>query len=178
VALFLLGAGFMLVETKAVVHLALVFGSTWVVNTAVFSALLLLILCANLYVIRRRPERLRWHFAGLFVTLGLNLAVPLDLFLGLPQIVQGLGAGALVMLPVFFSGVVFATLLRGESQPEQALAYNTAGAILGGVLETTSLLIGFQHLVAVTGLIYLAAFGATRRAQKSMSESVAQIVQG
>jgi hypothetical protein len=80
------------------------------------------------------------------------------------------------MSPVFFSGVVFATLLAGESQPEQALAYNTAGAILGGVLETASLLIGFQHLVAVTGLIYLASFGAARRAHKPMSDSVAQIV--
>jgi hypothetical protein len=33
-ALFFLGAGFMLLETKAIVHMALVFGSTWVVNTS------------------------------------------------------------------------------------------------------------------------------------------------
>ena len=30
---FFLGAGFMLVETKAVVQMALLFGGTWMVNT-------------------------------------------------------------------------------------------------------------------------------------------------
>src|SRR5262249_14226335 len=30
--MFFLGAGFMLIETKAVVHMALLFGSTWMVN--------------------------------------------------------------------------------------------------------------------------------------------------
>ena len=34
--MFFLGAGFMLLETKAVVQLALLFGSTWAVNSAVF----------------------------------------------------------------------------------------------------------------------------------------------
>ena len=34
--MFFLGAAFMLLETKAIVHLALLFGSTWLVNSAVF----------------------------------------------------------------------------------------------------------------------------------------------
>ena len=38
VQMFFLGAGFMLVETKAVVSMALLFGSTWVVNSIVFFA--------------------------------------------------------------------------------------------------------------------------------------------
>ena len=33
--LFLLGAGFMLLETKAVTELSLLFGSTWIVNAVV-----------------------------------------------------------------------------------------------------------------------------------------------
>ena len=45
--LFFLGAGFMLVETKAVVAMALLFGSTWVVNSVVFFAVLVMILGAN-----------------------------------------------------------------------------------------------------------------------------------
>src|SRR5262249_56635223 len=47
--MFFLGAGFMLVETKAVVHMALLFGSTWMVNTVVFFAVLVMILVANLF---------------------------------------------------------------------------------------------------------------------------------
>jgi hypothetical protein len=50
-------------------------------------------------------------------------------------------------------------------KPEQALAYNTAGAILGGIAETSSLLIGFQWLLAVAAVIYIASamFGARSR---------------
>ena len=38
--MFFLGAGFMLLETKGVVHMALLFGSTWMVNSIVFFAIL------------------------------------------------------------------------------------------------------------------------------------------
>ena len=44
--MFFLGAGFMLLETKGVVHMALLFGSTWVVNSVVFAAILMMILGA------------------------------------------------------------------------------------------------------------------------------------
>ena len=54
--MFFLGAGFMLLETKGVVHLALLFGSTWVVNSIVFFAILVMILLSNLYVLAVRPR--------------------------------------------------------------------------------------------------------------------------
>ena len=47
--MFFLGAAFMLLETKAVVQMALLFGSTWLVNSAGFFTVLVLILFANLY---------------------------------------------------------------------------------------------------------------------------------
>ena len=49
--MFFLGAGFMLLETKGVVHMALLFGSTWVVNSIVFFAILVMILLSNLFVL-------------------------------------------------------------------------------------------------------------------------------
>ena len=55
--MFLLGAGFMLVESRAVIHMALVFGSTWMVNSVVFFAVLVMILAANLYVLAVLPQR-------------------------------------------------------------------------------------------------------------------------
>src|SRR5262249_40936896 len=67
--MFFLGAAFMLLETKAVVQLALLFGSTWLVNSLVFSAVLILILFANLYVLRLRQVRLAWYYAGLLILL-------------------------------------------------------------------------------------------------------------
>jgi hypothetical protein len=52
--IFFLGAGFMLLETKAVVQLALLFGSTWVVNSMVFFTVLVMILLANTYVLKSK----------------------------------------------------------------------------------------------------------------------------
>ena len=161
--MFLLGAGFMLLETKAVVHMALVFGSTWIVNTVVFSAVLVMILAANLWVLKRKPRRLAPCYLALLAALAVNVAVPLDSFLGLPQAVQGIAAGALVFCPIVFAGVIFATLFAKAAQPEQALAYNTAGAIVGGLTETASLLVGFQWLLALAGLIYLGALAFESR---------------
>jgi len=69
----------------------------------------------------------------------------------------------LLLSPVFCAGVIFATLFKRAEQPERALAYNTAGAILGGLAENVSLLIGFQWILAVAGLIYLASWGFARR---------------
>jgi hypothetical protein len=162
--MLLLGAGFMLLETKAVVHMALIFGSTWIVNAVVFSAVLVMILIANLCVLKRKPVRMAPYYAGLLATLALNLAVPLDSFLGWPLLARAAAAGALVLAPVFFAGVVFAMLFRQAERPEQALAYNTAGAILGGFAESGSLLIGFQYLIALAAAIYLASWALAVRA--------------
>jgi hypothetical protein len=76
-----------------------------------------------------------------------------------------------VLAPVFFAGVIFATLFRRAAHPEQALAYNTAGAILGGFAESTSLLIGFQYLIVIAGVIYVASWLAAARSSHRVSTS-------
>ena len=164
VTMLLLGAGFMLLETKAVVHMALIFGSTWIVNAVVFSAVLVMILVANLCVLKWKPAAMAPYYAGLLGTLALNVAVPMDSFLGWPLAARALAAGALVLAPVFFAGVVFALLFQQAKRPEQALAYNTAGAILGGFAESSSMVVGFQYLIALAGLIYLASWALAARA--------------
>jgi hypothetical protein len=71
--MFFLGAGFMLLETKGVVHMALLFGSTWVVNSVVFFAVLVMILLSNLYVLLARPVRMFPYYALLLAALLVNL---------------------------------------------------------------------------------------------------------
>ena len=66
---FFLGAGFMLVETKAVVHMALLFGSTWMVNTVVFAAVLADGLVGNLFAGWVKPKNLTPYYVGLFASL-------------------------------------------------------------------------------------------------------------
>jgi spermidine synthase len=161
--MFLLGAGFMLLETKAVVHMALIFGSTWIVSTVVFTAVLVMILAANLMVLKGNSAAVGQYFVALLLLLVLNVAVPLEAFLGLPPAIQGLAAGVLVLSPIFCAGVIFARWFGGVAKPDQALAYNTAGAILGGILESASLLIGFQWLLAVACAIYVGAWALEGR---------------
>jgi hypothetical protein len=64
--MFFLGAGFMLLETKGVVHMALLFGSTWVVNSIVFFTILGMILLSNLFVWVAKPRTL-WPYYGLLI---------------------------------------------------------------------------------------------------------------
>jgi spermidine synthase len=152
---FFLGAGFMLVETKAVVHMALLFGSTWVVNSVVFGAVLLMALAGNLFAAWVRPKNLAPYYAGLFVALGLNLAIPLDAFLGLDRAAQIGGACLLAFAPVAFAGVIFATTFARSRNPDQVFGANVAGALVGGLAENASMVLGFRYLLAVAVGFYL-----------------------
>jgi SAM-dependent methyltransferase len=155
--MFFLGAGFMLVETKAVVRMALLFGSTWIVNSIVFFAVLVLILLANLYVLRFQPRTLWAAFIGLLVTLLLTVFVPLDALLGLSRVEQILLSSALVAAPIFFAGIVFATRFAKVKEPDRAFGANIAGAMLGGLAEYSSMRLGFQYVGFVAIGFYLLA---------------------
>ena len=66
---------------------------------------------------------------------------------------------AVVFLPVFFAGVIFATAFRDEPQPDVDFGSNIGGVILGGLSEYLSLVVGFNHLLWIAiGL--LRALGA------------------
>src|SRR5947209_20115039 len=105
--LFFIGACFMLIDTKAVVTIALLFGITWVVNSIVFFAVLVMILIANLWTLKSKVTRLWPYYLGLLAALALNTIIPLDFFLGMNRTVQVLGACLLVFAPVIFAGVIF-----------------------------------------------------------------------
>ena len=98
----------MLIETKAVVQMALLFGSTWIVNSIVFCAVLVMILVANLFVLRVRPRSLAPYYVGLLLSLVASAVIPLDAFLGLSREWQIAGSCLLAFTPVLFAGVVFA----------------------------------------------------------------------
>jgi drug/metabolite transporter (DMT)-like permease len=152
--LFFLGAGFMLVETKAVVTMALLFGSTWIVNSVVFFAVLVMILLANLWTLRFRPSLLWPYYAGLLLTLVLNTVVPLDFFLGMNRSLQVIGSCLLVFAPILFAGVIFAASFKRTPEPDRAFGFNIAGAMVGGLAEYSSMLLGFQYVVLVAILFY------------------------
>ena len=153
--MFFLGAGFMLLETKAVVHMALLFGGTWVVNSVVFFAILVMILCANLYVLAVKPRNLAPYYVLLVAALLVNALVPMNVFLSLPSVARIIASCLVVFVPVFFAGVIFASAFRESRQPDVDFGSNVAGIILGGLSEHLSLVLGFNYLLVVAAGYYL-----------------------
>jgi SAM-dependent methyltransferase len=153
--MFFLGAGFMLLETKGVVHLALLFGSTWIVNSIVFFAILVMVLLSNLYVIAVKPRRTRVYYVLLFAALLVNIVVPMGAFLALPPTARVVVSCVVIFVPIFFAGVIFATAFRDSTQPDIDLGSNIGGVVLGGLSEYLSLVVGFNGLLLVACLYYL-----------------------
>lgn len=151
---FWLGAGFMLIETKAVVQMALLFGSTWAVNTVVFAAILVMSMLGTLFAGVVKPSKLWPFYIGLFLALGVNIVVPLDAFLGMDRSVQILAACGLVFAPVVFAGVIFPVTFGRAPYPDRFFGANVAGALLGGLSENLSMLVGFRYLLLAAVLMY------------------------
>jgi SAM-dependent methyltransferase len=162
--MFFLGAAFLLLETRAVVQLALLFGSTWSVNSLVFAAVLVLILLANLYVLWAPPVALGWHYAALLLLLGVGILVPADVFLGGGILWRTAVPCALALGPMFFAGAIFARSFREAADPDQAFGANIAGSVVGGFSESFSMLVGFRYLLLVAVAFYLlSAWGPSLR---------------
>jgi len=178
----LLGAGFMLLETKAVVEMALLFGSTWVVNTVVFAAVLVMSLAGNRVAAWAKPKTLWPYYVGLFASLALGFLVPMDALLGFSSTVRMVLACALAFLPVMFAGVIFATSFDRSGAADKMFGANVAGALAGGLLENLSLLLGFRWLLLVAGGLYLLSglFGGQScpLPEQSMTYNVDEVVVG
>ena len=125
--MFFLGAAFMLLETKAVVQLALLFGSTWLVNSLVFTAVLILILLANFYVLRMREVRLAWHYGGLLVLLAAGALIPTDIFIAGGVLWRYVAPAALALGPMFFAGVIFARAFRDSRRSRPGVRIQCRG---------------------------------------------------
>ncbi|HEX6315021.1 MAG TPA: hypothetical protein VFZ73_09185 [Gemmatimonadaceae bacterium] len=163
-AMFFFGAGFLLLETKSVTEMSLLFGSTWNVNLLVFSSILTCILLANLIVHRYSPPVWRC-FAGLFASLAVAYLVPVSALLFAGRTLQWVLGGVLVALPILFAGMIFASLLKQKVNAVHALAFNLLGAILGGILEYFSMIGGTKSLYLIAAGIYALAFLAERRSR-------------
>ena len=153
--MFFLGAGFMLLETKGVVHMALLFGSTWIVNSVVFFAILVMILAANLYVQKFRPGRRAVWYALLVAALLVNAMVPMNVFLSLSPVWRTVASCLVVFLPVLFAGVIFSSVFGESREPDRDFGWNVAGIIVGGLSESLSLIIGFNYLLLIAAGYYL-----------------------
>ena len=158
VDLFFMGAAFLLLETKAVVQFALLFGTTWFVNALVFAGVLAIVLLAIEVERRIRVGRIRLLFGLLLAGLAIAWLVPTDALLSFSVVPRFLIATTLAFFPIFVANLIFAERFRDTVDPTAAFGANLLGAMLGGTLEYLSLLIGFRALLFVVAGLYLVAF--------------------
>lgn len=169
---FLLGAGFMLLEAQIVSRMALLFGTTWVVNSIVVSGLLCLIVAANLVYQAFPKIPVRLAYAGLLVSLVMLYMVPMEKLFLESLVVRGIVSILVLCLPVFFAGIVFVSSFAKARFEGNALGSNLFGSLAGGLLESLSLWFGLKALVIVAALVYLGSAWRLRARVSSGSVSV------
>ena len=152
---FFLGAGFMLVETKAITELGLHLGGTWFVVAATIVMVLLMAFLANFMVQQNFMLRTSLAYLGLLASLLIGYFAARDhtLFAFASPTLSLIVVSVLLTVPLFFSGFIFSGLIsRAGVNISTALAYNLIGALFGGLMEYNSMYFGFAFL-------YLLAIG-------------------
>ena len=153
---FFLGAGFLLIETKSITEMALMFGSTWIINSFVIAGILVMILLANYYVSKFRAN-LKLFYILLLAMIIINFLINPSSFLHDTLLVKIFGI-AIVSAPIFFAGVIFATSFKAVSIIPNAFGSNILGAVLGGLLEYSSLAFGIKSLYLIALVLYVLSF--------------------
>ena len=160
--LFCMGAAFLLLETKNVMQFALLFGTTWLVNSLVFLGMLVAVYLA-IEVARRIELGPSWRlYLALLVALAVAWLVQPELLLTLAVVPRFVAAIVIAFAPVFLANLVFARRFRDVSASNLAFAANLLGAMVGGVLEYASLLTGYRALLILIALLYAGAFALQR----------------
>jgi SAM-dependent methyltransferase len=181
--LFFMGAAFLLLETKSVVQFALLFGTTWFVNTLVFAGILLFVLLAIEVERRTRGSHRPALYGLLYLSLFVAWMVPTESLLHLAVMPRFLSAVSLAFVPIFLANLIFAERFRHTADPTAAFGANLLGAIVGGTLEYLSLVTGYRALLLLVGILYGLAYVTTPRETKvaaggSLQRGLAEDVQG
>jgi hypothetical protein len=151
---FFLGAGFLLLETKAITVLSLLFGSTWIVNAVVIAAFLLMALLSNAIVgFCTIPNIV--SYGSLLLLLAVDLLFPYSRLNSTSPGIRVLIGGGWVALPVFFSGIIFSSSLKIFGRPAEALGINLFGAVVGGILENAVMIGGTSILSVLAMTLYV-----------------------
>jgi hypothetical protein len=155
--MFFLGAAFLLLETKSITEFSLLFGSTWTVNLFVILGILIVILIANLLLLRFPAFPRGIFFGGLLLSLALCYGLPVKELLEENPVIRDLVTMIFTGLPVLFAAGLFASCFQHETESAVALGWNLLGAVVGGLLEYASMFLGIKALYLLAGCLYAAA---------------------
>lgn len=155
---FLLGAGFMLIETKGITELGLVFGNTWYVISIIIAAILFFAFSANLFVIKTNNSNYKIPYYLLLSILFLEGLFSISSKLTfLPYELLPYAKLIILICPLFFAGIIFSTKLKTR-EVSSVFSSNLFGSMFGGFLEYHSMFSGYHSLTWFALVIYFAAF--------------------
>jgi hypothetical protein len=160
---FLLGVAFLLLETRALVTFSLLFGSTWIVNSLVFFAVLASVLLAIAINSRFRIRNPVPLYGALLMSIAVAWLLPPASLLIEPAWLRYAIAGVLAFAPVFFANLVFSHSFRDTSTADMAFASNLLGAMVGGAIEYVGLITGYQALLILVAALYVGAWLAASK---------------
>ena len=160
---FLLGAGFMLLESKSIIQFALLWGSTWVVASLAIASVLAMALAAN-YVVASTEIRRPWLVGvALVALLAANFLVPIGRITFESRIVESIFYAVLMFSPILCAGLLFGSAIKRSTSLARDYGTNLLGAMVGGVGEYLSLITGFRVLLLLIAFCYVGALVARDR---------------
>jgi hypothetical protein len=159
-AFFFMGVAFLLLETKSVIQFSLLFGTTWLNNSLVFLAVLVFVLLANhLANLFPRPGLLKLSYVLLIAMCLVQLIYPLSNLLKIQNPgVRFVIASLLTFSPIFFANLIFSITFRDRPLAEHLFGWNLFGAFVGGILEYTSMAVGYNFLSVIVAICYTIVF--------------------
>jgi ABC-type multidrug transport system permease subunit len=152
--MFLFGLAFLLLETKSVTTMSLLWGATWLTSAVVFGAILAMVLAATVLV-QLRPLPWVLCMGGLIVSLIAAYFVPVHALLRMNDFSRLLLSIAFVGTPIFFAAACFALLFRDRPEANTAFGWNLLGAVAGGLIEFVSMITGIRALYLLVLIAYI-----------------------
>jgi hypothetical protein len=147
----------MLLETKAIIQFALLWGSTWVVASLAIASVLGMALLATFIVSRveiRRPGLVAAALVGLLV---LNALIPIGRVALNSRAAESVFYALLMFSPILCAGLLFGSAIKHSTSLARDYGTNLLGAMVGGVAEYLSLVMGFRFLLLIVAGFYIAA---------------------
>jgi hypothetical protein len=152
--MFFLGMAFMLLEVRAMADLSLLFGSTWIINSVIISAVMVVILLANFMAPWINERFIPFFLGGAILFLAFSTAISASSLIGLGPSMGVICGIVMYLFPLVFAATVFALLFRQIEQASSALAFNLIGGGIGIVLEYISMWSGVRALGFIGAFLY------------------------
>jgi hypothetical protein len=164
--MFFLGLGFMLMETKSITQLSLLFGATWLVSSVVILFVLIFAFAANTLASTRDFKSIGWIYLCLVLSLALGYFWEIPTAGAEHPWLGALITSAIACLPVFFGSFIFSICFKKATSNIAYLSANLVGVAIGGLTENICMFSGIKALGIVALFIYGMAYVSWKVGQR------------